>query len=118
MALGVCKTATATIADAASLSGAVYIGGRLLRLIIPGVIASAAITFQVSDDGTNFYNLYDDDTGGTEVSLAASTGQRAYRLNGNYWSGIAWLKVRSGTSGTPVVQSGGDDILLVSAGEY
>ena len=110
--IGVPKTSSVTIADGESLSNAVYIGGQLLYVLLPA-ITSAAITFQISDDGVTYYDLKDDDASGTETTLAASTGSIAYRLTGDDWKAVQYIKVRSGTAASPVNQADGDVIKLV-----
>jgi hypothetical protein len=86
-----------------SLSSAVEIRGGLPAVIeMPAAWDAANLTFQTSGDGTNFFNLYDET--GNEVSVTASTSRRI-RLEPSQWAGINQLKIRSGTAGTPVVQT-------------
>jgi len=93
----------AVIAISTSLSAAVYIRGGLLAVIeMPAAWDAANLTFQASGDGTNYFNLYDEF--GTEVTVTASTSRRI-RLEPSQWAGIQYLKIRSGTAGTPVTQT-------------
>lgn len=92
---------TATIANGASLSDSVSVGnGEVVGLIVP-TFTSAALTFQGSDDDTTFKDVHD--SAGAEVSIPANTGDRAYQAPASL-KGFAYIKVRSGTSGTPVNQ--------------
>lgn len=88
------------IANGASLSGLFYVGdGRLVGVQMPAAWTAASLSFQTSQDGTNFFDLYDN--AGNEVVVTASASRQIV-LDG-FDSGI-WMKVRSGTSGTPVNQ--------------
>lgn len=101
----------ATIANGASLSGAVDLGTkRLARINMPSSWTTANLTFQVSADGTNYANLYD--ATGTEKTVQAAAS-RAIILDFSEWIGARYIKVRSGTSGTPVNQ-GAERILQLS----
>ena len=92
---------TCTIANAASLSDAQFVGpGSLLGIALP-VFTSAALTFQGSHDGVTFFDLYD--AAGVEVSVPASVGSR-FHLAPTACGAVSWIKVRSGTSAAPVVQ--------------
>ena|SRR2546425_4432027 len=92
---------TCTIANAASLSDAQFVGpSSLLGIALP-VFTSAALTFQGSHDGVTFFDLYD--AAGLEVSIPASVGSR-FHLAPPACAAVSWIKVRSGTSATPVAQ--------------
>jgi hypothetical protein len=96
----------ATIANGASLSGAVAMGPlTLVGISMPATWTAAVLTFQVSPDGgTTWQELYDDS--GSEVTFQAAGGR--YISIQNYpsylWRGINMVKVRSGTSAAPVNQ--------------
>ena len=94
---------TATIAAGASLSGVVSLTEHTLHgIAIPAVWTTANLTFQVSLDGTTFFELYDD--AGNEIVVTAPAG--AYlALDPTRWRPINCLKIRSGTSGIPVNQT-------------
>ena len=102
---------TATIASGASLSDEVRVpGGKAVVVIqMPASWTTANLTFQVSLDGANYYNLYDDLGGEVTVNAAAS---RIIRLVPADWWAAPFLKIRSGTSGTPVNQAGDRSITL------
>ena len=107
------KELTATILDTESLSDAVELNGHsVLRIAMPAGWDTADLTFQVSDDGgATFRNVYWDWGAEMVVDAAASTVVELspfVRL-----SHVDQIKVRSGTSGSPVVQSGTVLVLLV-----
>src|SRR5438046_1368083 len=105
-----------TIANGASLSGVIDTGGMALAGLLMDITGwtAAAITFAVSDTltFTNSYNLFT--SSAVEVTVAATvTFLQAIIWSGNtnLLSGMAdafrpwrYLKVRSGTAGTPVNQ--------------
>jgi len=93
---------TATIPNGTALSNAVKLGGAtLLGIEMSAAWTAAGLTFQNSIDGTNFFDLYDG--AGAEVSLTVVAAHYVFLPPAN-WSGIVYLKVRSGTGGTPVNQ--------------
>lgn len=104
------ETTTVVIANGASLSGAVDLGGRkLVALILPDAWTAASLTFQGSVDGTNFFNVYD---GATERTLVVAANYYSAQ-NIADWVGFRWIKVRSGTAGTAVNQAAERTITLV-----
>lgn len=82
------ETRTATIADEGTVSSIVNMLGRRIGGLIVPTMTSAALTFQVSADGTTFkdlYHLLEDDEGSAapvlasvEVSIPAGTHNVAY----------------------------------------
>ena len=107
------KEIQALILNTASLSAAVELGGHSVeRIIMPAAWDAADLTFQVSDDGgTTFQNLYWD--WGAEFVIDAAVSTTIELSPFCKLSNIDQLKVRSGTSGTPVAQ-GGDRIVRLS----
>jgi hypothetical protein len=102
----------ATIANGASLSGAVNLGnGGLAAIVMPSAWTAAVLTFQGSSDGTNFYNLYDDT--GSEITATVSTS-RIVALQPSLFAGLRYVKVRSGTSGAAVNQGGERALVLLT----
>lgn len=100
-------SATATIAASGNLSGAVSLGaGRVRGLFIPSGWTTAVVTFLVSIDGTNYFELTDPRTNGYAASsgYTAPAGQYVV-VDPTLFDGIVSLKIRSGTSGSPVTQS-------------
>jgi hypothetical protein len=78
---------------------------------MPGAWSAANLTFQASEDGVTYSNLYD--YTGTEINVVAAASV-FIRLNPADWVGIRYLIVRSGTSGTPVNQGAQRLIVLVT----
>lgn len=104
------ETKTAVIENGGSLSGIVDLGGRkLVAIVMPDTWTAASLTFQASPDGVNFFNVYD---GPTERSLTVAASYYS-ELNIADWVGIRWLKIRSGTAGTPVNQAAERTLTLV-----
>lgn len=106
-----------TIAAGTSLSGSVPISGNPLALILPNVWDNRApLTFQMSADNTNFY----------EVSMWNTDQVSSIPVVANYWTplnftqvfpqgGGIYLKLQSGTAAAPVPQSGDRVFTLVTA---
>lgn len=105
---------TATIANGQSLSGAVDLGGRVVAgIVMPDTWTAAGLTLQASVDGVTYADVYD--SGGDEVEIAADAAV-FIALDPSLFAGMRFLKIRSGTSGTPVNQ-GGARILTLSLRE-
>ena len=86
---------------AGGLSPAVFIGGTLTGIQMPVTWVAAAITFQHSLDNVTYNDLF---LSGTEVSITVLAGQFV-QLNPTDFCDIRYLKVRSGTSVSPVDQT-------------
>jgi len=96
-----------TIAAGQSLSGAINLGAERARgIVMPGVWTAAVITFQVSVDGTNFLELLDPrPTIGYSSSAGYTVAVSQYVvLDPVIFDGVNIIKIRSGTSGSPVNQ--------------
>lgn len=103
---------TATIANGASLSGAVDCGSaRLALIVMPAAWTTADLTFQESADGVTYVDKYD--AFGAEYTVVCGGTSRSLTINLVDFIGTRYLKVRSGTTGTPVVQGGARDLTLV-----
>lgn len=103
---------TATIASGASLSGAIDLGtARLAGIYMPSSWTTANLTYQASTDGTNWFELYDN--AGNEYTTTVAAGE-AVIVPVSDTIGIRYIKIRSGTSGTPVSQ-GADRVLTLVA---
>lgn len=88
-----------TISSGQSLSAAVDLGNyRAFALVTPSTFEPTSLTFQVSPNGADWYNLYD--STGTEKSVTCSTS-RAVILTPADFYGFQYLKIRGGTSGSP-----------------
>jgi hypothetical protein len=103
----------ATIASGAALSGVVNVDGRRISgIIMPSAWTAAALTFQVSADGVVYNDLYDEAGAEYSITVAASRyiGVDAGALE---LSAVDFIKVRSGTTGTPVNQGAAREIIFV-----
>jgi hypothetical protein len=106
---------TVTIASGASLSGAVDLEGyTLVGILMPAAWTAAALTFAVASTLAGTYaDAYTD--AGVEVS-ATVAASRYVGLRSDLAMALAaarFLKVRSGTTGTPVNQGDARILTLV-----
>ncbi len=107
----------ATIANAASLSGAVEIGGpdrgqTLVGLQMPAAWTAAAITFQACDTiGGTYQDVKT--AAGTEVTVTAAAGDWI-ALDPAIYGSLGYVKVRSGATGAPVAQGAARTIALIT----
>ncbi len=103
---------TAVIAISTSLSAAVLVpaGFTLAGIIMPTAWTAANLTFQGSANGTLYNDIYN--AAGTEYNVTASTS-RFITIDPPDFAGVGWIKVRSGTTGTPVTQTAARSIVLV-----
>ncbi len=106
--------ANAHIANGASLSDVVdCASGRLARIDMPASWDAAVLTFQASEDGAQFYDLHKAD--GAEYAVTAAANQAVLIESADFVS-VRYLKVRSGTSGSPVNQTGARTLNIVLTG--
>jgi hypothetical protein len=100
------------IASGAALSGAIAIGPyTLVGIQMPAAWVAAGLSFQVSQDGGTTFRELQSTT--SPVAITAAAGQ-FIAIDPATWLGITYLKVRSGTSGSPVNQTNGAAITLVT----
>jgi hypothetical protein len=96
------------------LSGSIVVGNttsnpiQVNNFIFAGLTTGSSLTgttlsFLVSNDGTNYYPLYDNTS--TEVTLTVTTAARAYALNPNNFYPWNFIKVREGNSASQVAQA-------------
>jgi hypothetical protein len=103
---------TATIANGASLSGTIDTKGRtLVGIEMPAAWTAASMTYQVSMDGANWRDLYNGD--GDELTTAVSTS-RFVAFSWYEFLPVRYVKIRSGSSGTPVNQGGARTLTIVT----
>lgn len=102
----------AVIAAGGSLSAAADLGGlRLAGIEMPAGWTAAGLTFQgAATNPAGLADLYDGS--GAEVTLPAAAG-RFIQVDEERFAGIRWLKIRSGTSATPVTQAAERTLRLV-----
>lgn len=112
-------TASVTIANGTSLSGAVNLGSKILSaIIIPSGWTAAALSFQASDDqGQTWKDVYDQ--GGNEINVAQAyvVINRRISIDPGDFGGIDFIKVRSGLSAAAVNQ-GADRVLTLVTRKY
>lgn len=87
-----------------AITSAINLAGHILvGVIMPATWTAAGITFEVSDTEAGTYvDLYD--TSGAELALSAAASIYLAVDPVNFY-GVNFLKVRSGTSATPVDQT-------------
>ena len=103
---------TVTIANGESLSSSVTLDRRpILAILTPSGWDDAVMTFQVSLDGQTYYELVEED--GSAASLAVEAGTMLRTDNLDQWAGYSHMKVRSGTSGSAVAQTGAKVVTIV-----
>lgn len=108
------KQVPATIANGASLSASIDLESQsLVGIHMPATWTAANLTFQVSEDGTTFDNLYD--VNGVEKTINAAASRYIY-VSPAEWVGVRFIKVRSGTSAAAVNQGAAANIQLVTKG--
>lgn len=104
---------TATIGAGASLSAAVPLGEKtLVGIIVPNGWTAANLSFQASEDDTNFFELQTYAGAPVAITVPVTTGCYI-AVDPTQWRGITNVKVRSGTSGTPVNQTSQMALTLV-----
>jgi len=109
---GIIRDATVTIANGASLSGAVSLGaGDPVSIQMPTAFTGTQLTFQVSHDNSTFQNLYD--AAGSEVTVTVAAS-RNVPLPSPLQAGWRYLKIRSGTAATPTAEGGARTITLIN----
>lgn len=101
------KTSSVTIANGAAISGPVFCPGKLTAIQMPATWSAANLTFQGSPDGITYTDIKD--SLGNEVVVVATAAEL---ITIDRLESQTYIKIRSGTSGTPVNQ-GGDRILKI-----
>ena len=93
-----------TIPFGESLPEGIFIGDNgHIGVMLPSVWETAGLSFQVSNDGTTWTNLYKDT--GDEYTVAAAAS-RAVSLDPDVFAPWRFLKIRSGTASSAVAQNG------------
>ena len=104
---------TVVIESGESLSGAFDVRQySQMGIIMPAARTAANLTFQASDEsGGTYCDVYTD--AGDEVSVTAAASRAiSIDLNSSALASYQYLKIRSGTTGTPVAQ-GADRTLKI-----
>lgn len=103
---------TATIANGQAITASIYLRDQpLVAIQMPASWTAANLTFQGSNDNTNFFDVYNLDGDEYTVTAAAS---RYIVLSPFEFQWARYIKIRSGTTGTPVNQSADRTIVLVT----
>jgi hypothetical protein len=111
--IDVIKVKTATIASGGSLSGLVQIDeAKYIGIVMPSEWTAADLTFQVSMDGSEWVDLYDDT--GAEVTVTAGAN-RAIGIDVASLALTPWqyITIRSGTSALAVNQAAARTLYVV-----
>ena len=99
--------ATATIANGTSVSGSIDLTSTaLLGFIAPSAWTAAALNIEVSPDGTTWPTAGAFDEFGSAIGQwSALTAGAAYKVDPLAMLPWRYVRLRSGTSGTPVNQA-------------
>lgn len=107
---GISEDVDVVIASGASLSAGTPLAGYVLcGFYMPATWTAASMTFQASDDGVTFGDIY---FGGSELSYDVAGGQYV-AVEPSQFMGVRHLKVRSGASGAGVNQGADRSIKLM-----
>jgi hypothetical protein len=102
---------TATIAESASLSDAIQVNGAgICEISLPAEWTTGDLTLQASMNDSDFRDVYDKD--GTELVIKAAAGRHIHINPADLPMLADAIKLRSGTSGTPVAQAAAREILV------
>lgn len=103
---------TATISNGQAITASIDLRDQpLLAIQMPASWTTANLTFQGSNDGTNFFDVYNLEGDEYKVTAAAS---RYIVLSPFEFQWARYIKIRSGTTSTPVNQSADRTIVLVT----
>jgi len=104
---------SATIANGASLSDAVDLGdGSLVGVVMPASWTAAGLHLVGSVDGTNYYPLFD--TAGNEIGVITAVAAYMYAFDPGLAQPPRYIKIRSGTAGTPVAQGAARSLTVIA----
>jgi len=91
-------TVTATITDGNTVSAEVQLGRMTVtHMLLPASFEGTSVTFDVTLNGSTWYDLYDQD--GTEVSVAVSSS-RAILLQPADFIGVLGFRITSSSAQT------------------
>lgn len=104
------------IVNGASISDPMDLQGWTPKgFFIPGTIQGVTLTFLASNELNGQYNDVKD-SGGTEVSITVASAQYTIALQALLivLAGLRFVKVRTGTSASPQVQSAGREFFMAA----
>ncbi len=99
-----------TIPSGDAVSDAIHVANSTPKAFHLPTIDNSKLTFLGSADGSTFYNVYDSTN--SEVEEPATTGQ-LYLDAPDALRGVNYVKIRTGTSASPVSQSAERTITVV-----
>lgn len=107
------KVVTATIPSGQSLSNGVFLGaGRIVAIEMPAAWDAAGLSFQFCSDNNQTYR--DAYASGSEVTETVAASRVITGLTSSRYDPALWIKVRSGTAGTPVAQTADRTLRLIT----
>jgi len=84
-----------------------------VAVVVPSTWTTADLTFQTSDDGRAYHDVYDE--GGSELTVKATAGAWLI-IPDAYACGFGrYVKVRSGTAASPVNQAAAREVKIIVA---
>lgn len=102
----------AAIPDAGSITDPINLGGlRLFGVVMPADWTAANLTFQMSPDGGASWANLKDQTG-NEITAVVSASDCVV-VDPAHFAAMPFLRIRSGTAASPVVQSAERTIKLI-----
>lgn len=103
-------------AGVTGLSGQINIGGKtLVGIAFPVAWVTASLSFQASaDGGVTFGELLDEAAAAKVIASVTGGANTVVAVDPTKWRGITCIKVRSGTSGAPVNQTGNPTLQLLT----
>lgn len=100
------QTKTVTIAAGTSVSDSVDLGEELFNgFIMPSAWTAASISIEVSQDNTNWISAIYDSTNTQVGSYTNAVAGAAYAVDVLTFSLFRYVRFRSGTNSSPVVQA-------------
>lgn len=85
-------------------------GAYVTGILMPAAWTAASLTFQVSIDSANFFDLYDNY--GAELVIPAAAS-RVITVPATLFLGFRYIKVRSGPTASPINQGADRTITLI-----
>lgn len=107
--------ATATIASGASVSATVDLSNAVLTgIIMPAAWTAADLTVEVSHDGTAWIGLAYDATATQCNNITTPAVDTAHAFDVRAMAPYQYIRLRSGTTASPVNQGADRDVLVIS----